>query len=531
MSVTTGRTAWKKQLTVDRRIVRLLSASTYDDFPGAIREMVSNAYDADATEVNITIDLKNDLIEVTDNGNGMTPEEFDFFLRIAGQQRGKRTSPEFGRQRIGQFGIGFLATFPFGKRMQVVSSARRSDVRFEAIVPTERFMQEGQRLVDVEDIPIQGYEVRGPRLLEEHGTTIRMIGLTDMVSGYFQARNIVIRGSRSTVRAWEPLARLEWSLSEDLPLAYPSESPYREAFSDLGPSGITVRLNGKELFRNSPGSHILENKAWESNGISCRYVIATDWKSINPSENRYLKQRLRNVGIGTRTSFGLGLEGRAYSRLHWLTGEIRILDGFDNLLSIDRAKFIDSPEYDQFREYFRSRLGYFANHVETISEAQRDIKRQFSDSRAAEVGARRDVVGRNVEKLASRGFKVVSKREDQSSRKASPVSIDIERKVVEIVEDHQAFLDTISVGSEKIPVRYKAWEWEAAKEKFPAVRWANDGAIEINTSYPLFESRRYGEVFKKVLVIILTLAEKSNSPQDLVSRVARQLPEEFSGLS
>ncbi len=113
------RTTWKKKLTVDKQIVKLLSTWTYEDFPGAIREMVSNAYDADATEVTIDIDPKNDFIRVADDGNGMTPDEFDFFLRIAGQRRGRKLSPEFQRQRIGQFGVGFLAIFPFGKRIRI----------------------------------------------------------------------------------------------------------------------------------------------------------------------------------------------------------------------------------------------------------------------------------------------------------------------------------------------------------------------------------------------------------------------------
>jgi HSP90 family molecular chaperone len=110
------RETWIKHLTVDKRIVRLLSASTYENFPDAIREMVSNAFDADATEIHISIDLKQDFIEVKDNGNGMTPDEFGFFLRIAGQKRDKRRiSPTYGRRQVGQFGIGFLAIFPFGK--------------------------------------------------------------------------------------------------------------------------------------------------------------------------------------------------------------------------------------------------------------------------------------------------------------------------------------------------------------------------------------------------------------------------------
>ena len=42
------------QITVDKTIVSLLSKFTYErSFPYAFREVVSNAYDADATEARI----------------------------------------------------------------------------------------------------------------------------------------------------------------------------------------------------------------------------------------------------------------------------------------------------------------------------------------------------------------------------------------------------------------------------------------------------------------------------------------------
>jgi hypothetical protein len=526
-----SRKTWRKHISVDRRIVRLLSASTYEDFPGALKEMVSNAYDADATAVDIRIDLENEVITITDDGNGMTPSEFDFFLRIAGQRRGRRISPEFGRRRIGQFGIGFMAIFPFGKRIQVVSTARRSDKWFEAIISTERFIQASQEglSINVEDIEIPGQEVRELRFLGEHGTTIRISGLTEMVKRYFQDRDIPIRGRRQTIRSWSPMNQLEWMLKEDLPLDYPPDSPFDEAFIDLSPLGFKVLLNDQKLLRNVHASHVLENASWEFNEVRCRYVIASHWKSIVPNESRYLKLRLRNVGIGKRTPFGLGTEGRTYSRLHWLTGEIHVLDGFDNLITIDRKRFLESAEYDQFQEFFRSRLAHFAHYVEDVSVAELKIKRQLTGSRVAEVGSRREIIGRNISTLESKGFEVVSKSANDSLDETEPVVVDVKRKIVEIIENHPAFSDTISIGSEQISIRYT--EWTKSKREFPAVRRARDGIIEINTSYPLFESRRYGEVFKKVLVLMLMLSETTNSPGALFSEVARQLQKEFRDLT
>jgi len=522
-----SRTSWERHLSVDRRIVRLLSASTYEDFPGAIREMVSNAYDADATKVDVEIDLKSDTIKVTDDGNGMTPDEFGFFLRIAGRQHGRRISPEFGRQRIGQFGIGFLAIFPFGKRIQVSSTARRSDVWFEATISAEKFFQEGQKPVDVGDIPIPGYEVSDPKYQDQHGTTIVISNLSEMTERYFKPRNINIKKSRQTILSWSPMDRLIWTLTENLPLGYPEESPYKEAFADLGQAGIRVSLNGKPLFRNAPGSDILENDMWEHGGIKCRYVIATDWKSIRPDEARYLKQRLRNVGIGDRTGFGL-LVGRGYSRSRWLTGEVRILEGFDDLLSINRNSFRDSEEYDQLCEYFRLRLAHFANYLEAVDETKRHISAQISKSRGAEVGSTREVIRRNVDKLVARGFEVKTIPQSQSSSKHQPVHVDTKRKVVEIVEEHPALADTISIDSQSISVRYT--KRDANTVDLPAVRRAVDGTIEINTNYPLFKSRRYGEVFKKVMVVMFIGSEKTKSSQELFSMVTKQLQREFQDL-
>ena len=82
----TNPSGWPKKIRVDRKIVNLLSRSLYSDFPRAIREMVSNSYDADATEVKIQIDLKKKELVVEDNGNGMTVEQFDNYLEIAGEK-------------------------------------------------------------------------------------------------------------------------------------------------------------------------------------------------------------------------------------------------------------------------------------------------------------------------------------------------------------------------------------------------------------------------------------------------------------
>src|SRR5712692_10755931 len=139
------------QITVDKTIVSLLSKFAYErSFPYALREVVSNAYDADATEARITIDLAKDKAVILDNGTGMTREEFDFYLRIAGQKRGKRETPKFGRKRIGQFGVGFLAILPFCESLQITSTTENSEECFSADIPAWKFFRQDRKAIDVD---------------------------------------------------------------------------------------------------------------------------------------------------------------------------------------------------------------------------------------------------------------------------------------------------------------------------------------------------------------------------------------------
>lgn len=111
---------------IDPSIIRELSG-VYKPFPKAFKELVSNAFDADADEVLVEFADDFSSVTVSDDGCGMTP--FDFrndFARIGGGSRrwsGDRTKA--GRLRIGSKGIGFLALARYCERLRVDSQADR----------------------------------------------------------------------------------------------------------------------------------------------------------------------------------------------------------------------------------------------------------------------------------------------------------------------------------------------------------------------------------------------------------------------
>ena len=87
---------------IDPSILRELSG-VYKPFVKAFKELVSNAFDADADAVTVEFAEDFSSVKVVDDGRGMTPFEFrNDFTRIGGAAAG---GEETGLQRVG-FGSG-----------------------------------------------------------------------------------------------------------------------------------------------------------------------------------------------------------------------------------------------------------------------------------------------------------------------------------------------------------------------------------------------------------------------------------------
>jgi hypothetical protein len=112
---------------VDPSIIRELSG-IYKPFVKAFKELISNAYDADASTITIAVARDFSSIEVQDNGLGLTPVEFHRdFARLGGSTAwlNEGRSPG-GRPRIGYKGIGFLAVARYCSRMEIESTTKRA---------------------------------------------------------------------------------------------------------------------------------------------------------------------------------------------------------------------------------------------------------------------------------------------------------------------------------------------------------------------------------------------------------------------
>jgi hypothetical protein len=174
------------QLRISRLTVDKLGVKLYDKVSAVVAELVANSYDADATNVAITLPLNSLLsgavadgsyvLEVKDNGHGMTPTEaIDQYLKVG---RDRRRTPGGGLSRkkrrpvMGRKGIGKLAPFGICQKMEVISSGGKKTPK--GYLTSHFFLDYGDLLKDEETaVPIEAGSLDGT-YQPKSGTTVRL---------------------------------------------------------------------------------------------------------------------------------------------------------------------------------------------------------------------------------------------------------------------------------------------------------------------------------------------------------------------
>lgn len=174
-----GGTAGGYVMRISRMTVDKLGVRLYDTVSAVVAELVANGYDADAETVTIRLPLGTQLakrsattrengttatiwadngaiIQVTDDGHGMTPNEAkQHFLEVGRERRNHAdqggTSRKYRRPVMGRKGIGKLAPFGICRRIEVLSSGgKKTDNGY--IV--SHFVMDYDKIVNDSDTPV-----------------------------------------------------------------------------------------------------------------------------------------------------------------------------------------------------------------------------------------------------------------------------------------------------------------------------------------------------------------------------------------
>lgn len=282
------------RVTIDKSHLVTIGEKLYGQSVELIRELVNNAYDADATTVEVS--LSEEQIVIRDNGTGMDLEGLKNYFNIGSQ--GKllhNKSEKFGRSRIGQFGIGKFAALTAAKTFEV--ETQKDDFRARVIFDKESW----QASFDSWELPLTTLT---PDLSRSNGTTITL-------------RNLSKKFDR---------AQVERRLIESVPLMDPDFDVLLDGFQVL-----PRRYQGKKI-------PILEGTAF---GVITGELVVLP-ASASTLEDLGIEVKVKKVTV-KREFFGMENWGKVMSRVR---GEIHA----DFLpVTSDRSGFIvDSDAYQAF---------------------------------------------------------------------------------------------------------------------------------------------------------------------------------------
>lgn len=315
-------------VTIDKSHIITIGERLYTESIEFVREIANNAYDADATLVEIVV--TDEAIEIRDNGTGMDRDGLRQYFSIGSQEKLYLPKSQiYGRDRIGQFGIGKFAS---------LSACRR----FEVTTKKEIFV--GRVIFDKEDWEkIEGdwqlpLEILPSDFRKSDGTTVILTGLS---------------------RRFDP-KDIEAKIIEGTPLKAPN---------------FRVSLNGHTITPRSLTGHRIPLLEGSSFGpVTGEIVILPETASSD--KDLGIEVKVKQVTI-RRELFGMETWGKAMARVR---GEINA----DFLpITSDRTGFIkDSQEYAEFKELMDKAMADVktALHKLTFKKESRKVSRALKEA-------------------------------------------------------------------------------------------------------------------------------------------------------
>lgn len=291
---------FSESFSVDSALLQELGERLVTTPHVALAELVKNSYDADATEVHVSIRESADgapEIEVRDNGCGMTLQQIkDFWMRIGNTHKAAELhSKRFGRPLTGNKGIGRFCVRRLGNRVKLESGARAGkglefnslEIDWTKFIPGE----------DVAHVPVEGVSLTkasgetGVKLIMSGQRRVEWHSLEDQRSYAYLLRQLAtLAANRGTKRhGFEPDPGFRIILNAPA-LEYGSAMA---GFGDDDDSGVAVDI--RERLMNA-GWALLTAHVGKDGTIKCKLDAASpvgqrDYKS------KYKFATLRDVSL------------------------------------------------------------------------------------------------------------------------------------------------------------------------------------------------------------------------------------------
>jgi hypothetical protein len=434
-----------ESINVAASVIADVSAGIYRSPAGALKELISNAFDADATSVRISTGWPRfRTFTCTDDGKGMTAASFRrIMMHIGGST--KRDAGELSdvhhRPLVGRIGIGLLSIAQVCKHFTVVSSTGDGR-KFKAIIDMEPYQAAEARrarlgqTIDSEQgkIKIGTYELeeadedRGKKYTRivmeriDEGFRQRLVdlpqkraGLTPKEFSEGTIENFLGRVETGTVAEHGAYAHLVWDLAVTAPIEYvddgpiPGDESLREINKKLKGYEFEAFVDGVKLKKPvrlpRPADSKLRHKVYrvahsaklqDGRRFSLSGYLYWQQGRVLPRELQGVLVRVRNVAVGNYDPTYLGYPHHEGWKFSQMSGEIYVDDGLDPAINIDRASFRESDEaYIELQAFLFEKLktgadegrGIFSDIKKVTTQAREAKKRTHAARRTAAIKA------------------------------------------------------------------------------------------------------------------------------------------------
>ena len=165
------------RFSVDAGIINRLGKELVGKGETAISELIKNAYDAEASYVNLIFAnayQPGGRLTIEDDGLGMPYEQIvNGFMRISSSDKVHNPiSPNYKRKKAGKKGIGRFATQRLGSHLTIISQTKDSDFALKTTIDWDNFSID----TNLSDISSEISEIKKDR---KQGTTLIIDNLFD----------------------------------------------------------------------------------------------------------------------------------------------------------------------------------------------------------------------------------------------------------------------------------------------------------------------------------------------------------------
>lgn len=228
---------------VELNVLKHLGIGLYSSTPSVITEIIANAWDADAKNVNITLDPDHDVIIVNDDGHGMSESDIqDKFLAVGYSRRTRElngdSSQGGSRKVMGRKGIGKLAMFSLAKEIEVVTK-RSSETAIAFSLDVDALLEKAEKAHGTADYSVTEIPVPAD-FTSDHGTRIKLTHLNNRINrteSYLRprlARRFSVFSDQFVVKLnGTEIKRTDAGFHSDIQFLWAFDTPAKDLMSSL----------------------------------------------------------------------------------------------------------------------------------------------------------------------------------------------------------------------------------------------------------------------------------------------------------